>query len=181
MDGVAGFAVHHSMDCNIEFQMRGPTSVFTAEVAAIRMAMDQTENEALESRKISLHTHPFVYECKQKCWQLTRSDREVSFMLVPAHVGIAGNERADFKARQATLGNMVYKHNRLLEICFMSRNRKCWTNGRKVGKLLKQEGFRTPSFPGTLLDHGLRNGGRRENLLRLSRGLSRGTAELGPT
>jgi hypothetical protein len=51
---------------------------------AIRMAMDHIENEALgryliltdsmssiramESRKISLHTHPFVYECKQKCW-----------------------------------------------------------------------------------------------------------------
>jgi hypothetical protein len=32
----------------------------------------------------------------------------VSFMWVPAHVGIAGNERADFEARQATLGNMVY-------------------------------------------------------------------------
>jgi hypothetical protein len=63
----------------------------------------------IESRKISLHTYPFVYECKQKCWQLTRSGREVSFMWVPAHVGIAGNERADFDdARHATLGNMVY-------------------------------------------------------------------------
>jgi hypothetical protein len=29
-------------------------------------------------------------------------------MWVPAHVGIAGNERVDFEARQATLGNMVY-------------------------------------------------------------------------
>jgi hypothetical protein len=34
MDGVAGFAVHHSIDCNIGFWMRGPTSVFTAELAA---------------------------------------------------------------------------------------------------------------------------------------------------
>jgi hypothetical protein len=77
---------------------------------AIRMAMDHIENEALgryliltdsmssiramETRKISLHTHPFVYECKQKCWQLTRSGRDVSFKWVPAHV--------------ATLGIMVY-------------------------------------------------------------------------
>jgi uncharacterized protein YmfQ (DUF2313 family) len=29
-------------------------------------------------------------------------------MWVTAHVGIAGNERANFEARQATLGNMVY-------------------------------------------------------------------------
>jgi hypothetical protein len=57
MDGVAGFAVNHSMDCNIGFRMRGPASVFTA---------------------------------------------------VLAHVGIAGNEKADYEARQATLGNMVY-------------------------------------------------------------------------
>jgi hypothetical protein len=108
MDRVAGLAVHHSMDCNIGFLIRRSTSVFTVEHAAIRMAMDHIENEALESRKISLHTHPFVYECKQKCWQLTRSGRVVSFMWVPAHVGIAGNERADFRTRQATLGNMVY-------------------------------------------------------------------------
>jgi ribonuclease HI len=32
----------------------------------------------------------------------------VSFMWVPAHVGIAGNERADFEARQAALGNILY-------------------------------------------------------------------------
>jgi hypothetical protein len=60
----------------------------------------------MESRKISLHTQPFV--SKQKCWQLARSGREVSFMWVPALVGTAGNERADFEVRQATLGNMVY-------------------------------------------------------------------------
>jgi hypothetical protein len=29
-------------------------------------------------------------------------------MWVPVHVGIAGNENADFDARQATSGNMVY-------------------------------------------------------------------------
>jgi hypothetical protein len=74
MDGVAGFAVYHSIDCNIGFRMKGLTSYFTAELVA--MAMDHIENEALgryliltdsmssiramESRKISLHTHPFV-------------------------------------------------------------------------------------------------------------------------
>jgi hypothetical protein len=108
---VAGFAVHHSIDCNIKFRMR-----------AIRMGMDHIENEALgryliltdsmssirvmRSRKISLHTHTLVHECKQKCWQLTRNGSELSFMW--AHVGIAWSERADFEARQSILGNMVH-------------------------------------------------------------------------
>jgi hypothetical protein len=64
MDGLNGF---------IGFQMRGPSSVFTAELAAIHMAMDHIENEAMgryliltnsmssiramESKKISLQTH----------------------------------------------------------------------------------------------------------------------------
>jgi hypothetical protein len=49
MDGVAGFAVYHLLDCNIGFWMRRSASVFTAELAAIRMAMDHNEHEALES------------------------------------------------------------------------------------------------------------------------------------
>jgi hypothetical protein len=47
MDGVAAFAVHHSIDCNIGFRMRGQASVFTAKLAAICMAMEHIENEAL--------------------------------------------------------------------------------------------------------------------------------------
>jgi hypothetical protein len=43
MDGLAGFAVHQTMDCNIGFRIRGPASVLTAELAAIRMAMDHIE------------------------------------------------------------------------------------------------------------------------------------------
>jgi hypothetical protein len=134
MDGVAGFPVHHSIDCNIEFRMRGPASVFMAELAAIRMAMDHMENEALgryliltdsmssiraiESRKISLHTHPFVYECKQKCYQLTRSSREVSFMLE-----LRGMKRLILRRDRQLWAIWCTMHNRLLGIFFQSRNR----------------------------------------------------------
>jgi ribonuclease HI len=169
MDGVAGY----TMDCNIGFRMRGPTSVFTVELAAIRMAMDHIENESLgryliltdsmrsirtmESQKISLPTHLFVYECKQKCRQLAQSGREVSYMWVPAHVGIAGNEKADFEARQASLGNLVYNAQSVARDLLPVAKQRMLDNDRRVGKSLKQEGCRTPLFPGSLLDHGLRN------------------------
>jgi hypothetical protein len=151
-------------------RMRGPARVFTAGLAAIRMAMDHIENEALgryliltdsmssiramESRKISLHTHPFVYGCNQKCWQLTRSGREVSFMWVPAHVGTAGNERADLEARQATLGNIVYNAQSVArDFLPVPKQRKLdeWQKSWDVAE--------TGRF-----SHGLRNGGRREKL-----------------
>jgi ribonuclease HI len=90
--------------------MREPARVFTDHIETLTDRMSSIK--AMESRKISLQTHPFVYECKQKCWQLARSHLEVSFMWVPAHVGVVGNERADFEARQATL----VMHNRLLEM-----------------------------------------------------------------
>jgi hypothetical protein len=137
---VAGFAVHHSIDCNIGFWMRGPTSVFTAELAVIRLAMDHIENEALgryliltdsmssirvmKSRKISLYTHTLVHECKQKCWQLTRNGREVCFMW--AHV----REVKGLILRRDSLLWAIWCtiHNRLLEIYFQSRNREFWTS-----------------------------------------------------
>jgi ribonuclease HI len=138
MDGVAGFAVHHSIDCNIGFWMRGPASVFMAELAAICMAMDHMENEALgryliltdsmssiraiESRKISLHTHPFVYECKPKCWQLTRSSREVSFMWVAHMLELREMKRLILRRDRQLWAIWCTMHNRLLGIFFQSRN-----------------------------------------------------------
>jgi hypothetical protein len=47
-----------------------------------------------------------------------------------------------------------------------SSSRKTENVGRmaeELVKALKQESFHTLSFPGSLLDHGLRNGRRREN------------------
>jgi hypothetical protein len=142
--------------------------------------MDHIENEALgryliltdsmssimamESRKISLHTHPCVYEGKQKFWQLTRSGREVSCMWVPAHVRIARNEKADFEARQATLGNMVYNAQSVARDLLPVAKQRMLDEWQKSWEVAETGRFRTPSFPGSLLDHGLRNGGRKENL-----------------
>jgi hypothetical protein len=82
-------------------------------------------------------------------------------MWVPAHVGIAGNERADFEARQATLGNMVYNAQSVAQDLLPVAKQRMLDEWQKSWESLKQEWM---SFPESLLDHGLRNGGRRENL-----------------
>jgi hypothetical protein len=67
MCGVAGFAVHHSVDCNIGFRMRGPASVLTAELAAIRMAIDHIENEALGKYLILTNSMSSIRAMESRC------------------------------------------------------------------------------------------------------------------
>jgi hypothetical protein len=38
---------------------------------------------AMESRKICLHTHPIVFEFKQKIWELGQDNRKVTMMRIP--------------------------------------------------------------------------------------------------
>jgi hypothetical protein len=59
--------------------------------------------QAIQSRKISYHTHPGIHECKQKLFDLKNTGRVVTLMWVPSHVGIAGNEKADLEARRGAL------------------------------------------------------------------------------
>jgi uncharacterized protein YmfQ (DUF2313 family) len=72
---------------------------------------------------------------------------------IAAHVGIAGNERADFEARQASLGNMVYNAKSV------ARNLLPVANQRMLNEWQKSW-----EVAGFLLDHGFRNGRRGENL-----------------
>jgi hypothetical protein len=127
------------------------------------MAMDHIENEslgrnliltdsmssirAMESRIIALHTRPFVYECKQKCWQPARSGREVSFMWVLAHVRIAGNERADFEARQATLGKMVYNAQSVAQDLLPVAKEKMLDEWQKSWEVAEKGRFSHSIFP----------------------------------
>jgi ribonuclease HI len=78
-------------------------------------------------------------------------------MWVPAHVGIAGNEKADFEARQVTSGNMVYNAQSvagdLLPVAkqrMLDERQKSWEDA-KTGR------FSHSIFPRSLLDHNLRN------------------------
>jgi hypothetical protein len=78
-------------------------------------------------------------------------------MWAPARVGIAGNEKADLRRDRLLWAIWCTKFTSNCET-------DCWTNGRKVGKSLKQECFRTPSFPRSFLDHcGMEDGEKTYN------------------
>jgi hypothetical protein len=86
IDGSGGFAVFHSENCKIGIHLKKPTSVFTAEPNAINVALVHMSLEppgqylivtdslssiqAMQSRKLSYHTHPGIYKCKQKIFDL---------------------------------------------------------------------------------------------------------------
>jgi hypothetical protein len=76
-----------------------PSRVFTAELTAISVARihiffktagyhviltdSLSSIRAMESRKICLHTHPIVFEFKQKIWELGQDNRKVTMMRIP--------------------------------------------------------------------------------------------------
>jgi hypothetical protein len=72
-------------------------------------------------------------------------------MWVPAHVGNCGKWKGWFWGETSYFGQYGVQY---IIGCFysQSRNREYWTNGRKVGKSLKKEGFRALSFPWSLLE-----------------------------
>jgi hypothetical protein len=71
MDGVAGFAVHHSIDCNIGFQMRRPTSVFTAELAAIRNLVFNAQSVARDLLPLAIQK---MLDKWQKSWEVPETE-----------------------------------------------------------------------------------------------------------
>jgi uncharacterized glyoxalase superfamily protein PhnB len=60
---------------HISFEIPGEYVILTDSLSSIL---------AMESRKISLHTHPTVYECKQKFWELGQSGRKLTMMWIPS-------------------------------------------------------------------------------------------------
>jgi hypothetical protein len=83
IEGCAGFSVHQIGVGGFRHKISSPTGVFTAEVSALFTALRHIAEvirpleicliltdslsliKAIFSRKISHHTHPLMYECKQ--------------------------------------------------------------------------------------------------------------------
>jgi ribonuclease HI len=121
-----GFAIHNNSDCKLEQRLQSPSSVFSAEILAIKSALEYITTKpqgkyiifsdsmsslmALESRKFSCQSHPIVLHCKQIYYDIQRSGHDVTLSWVPAHVGVPGNEIADEMAKNAcTNGTMSHQ------------------------------------------------------------------------
>jgi ribonuclease HI len=108
---IAAFAVHNR-NYKTGHQLAKPSkSVFSAEISAIRMALEHIKicprgrylilSDSLSSfmamrpRRITCKTHPWVYESKQIYWGLQHLNYDLKIMWIPSHVGISGNEVAD--------------------------------------------------------------------------------------
>jgi ribonuclease HI len=100
-DDVAGFAVHNR-NYETEHQLAKPSSVFSAEISAIRMALEHIQIcsrgrylilsdslsslMAMRSRRIRCKTHPWVYESKQIYWDLQQLNYDVKLIWISSHV-----------------------------------------------------------------------------------------------
>ena len=87
-------------------------TIFTAEAIAINMALkdiEKSENKrfiiitdslsCLMALKSSKEKNPIILKLKQKIHTILAKGIEISFLWVPSHVGIAGNEIADELAK----------------------------------------------------------------------------------
>jgi hypothetical protein len=122
IDDVAGFAVDN-INYETGHQLAKPSSVFSAEISAIRMALEHIQiclrylilldslSSLMEmrSRRITCNTHPWVYERKQIYWNLQQLNYDVKLMRIPSQVRISGNEVADGFAGQAVESGTVHE------------------------------------------------------------------------
>jgi hypothetical protein len=114
IEGCTGF-VHQMGGSGLGHKILNLASVFTADLSALFTAVQQIAEvirppkrcliltdslssiKAMLSRRITLQTHPLVYECKQLCWSLCQNGIDVKLMWIPSHVRLVG-KRARLEA-----------------------------------------------------------------------------------
>ncbi|GBN18696.1 hypothetical protein AVEN_230182-1 [Araneus ventricosus] len=101
----------------LSFKLHSSCSVFTAEIAAVLLALENISDcmerkfiiytdslsvlESLKSFSIHSHHHPLVLNVLHLLNKLASRDFNILLCWVPSHVGIVGNEEADKAAKLA--------------------------------------------------------------------------------
>ncbi|GBM32793.1 hypothetical protein AVEN_12485-1, partial [Araneus ventricosus] len=102
----------------LSFKLHSSCSVFTAEIAAVLLALEQISDflerkfiiytdslsvlESLKSFYMHSHHHPLVLNVLHLLNKLASRDFNIILCWVPSHVGIVGNEEADKAAKLAS-------------------------------------------------------------------------------
>jgi len=118
-DSPVGAAVYSpELRIALKHKLPSDTSIFSTEAWAIYQALILIESaqhkratvfsdyrilETLSSHQRKSNSNYLVPLCRSKYHSLSDSNYVINLVWIPSHVGIPGNERADFLARQAAL------------------------------------------------------------------------------
>ena len=122
IDGSTGFGVFHTQH-NVFRKLEEPCSVYVAELAAIACALNIIEAmpsdsyfifsdslssiEAFRSMKQAKHPSYFLMEiCRSLC-ALAENSFRITFVWVPSHCSIPGNEKADMLAKKGATDGVL--------------------------------------------------------------------------
>ena len=131
MEGKVGSGVYiqgGGLDMEVSEALGKFTSIFTAELVAIRIALVKIKNSSnqkvviysdsrssLQALLVYNSENMLVQEIQELVFELSKRDLEVLFCWVPSHVGIKGNEKADELAKAA-----LYNERQGEELVFFS-------------------------------------------------------------
>jgi ribonuclease HI len=126
-EGKCGCAFYHEPECETSLRLPADTTIFTAEAFAITTALSHlsvkhqqgnfvicTDSlsviKTLEQKKINTHTEKIIIDIKTTLTNLQNCGYRISFLWIPSHVGIQGNEKADELAKQALEAETIHDY-----------------------------------------------------------------------
>ena len=156
-NNAVSFAIYEpSSNIGIGRKIDKNSSIFTAEAVAILSALKHIENcnsghnkwmvvsdsmsvlENLANNKLHANTNYLVYLIKELWVKLYQSNIVVGFVWVPSHIGVVGNEKADYLAKKVIdLEELIPNPDPAMNVCIPStdavsllRQRMCQEWGR---------------------------------------------------